>query len=258
MLTFFRRIRKGLLGDDAISKYLLYAIGEIALVVIGILIALQINNWNEKRKQNLNEKEIVIALYDELKLNKEYVEGRLVRLCDKLEHVCRILLQHTGKNHNSLPRDSFNKYLERLTSAYFIPKDVKLEQVINGDDFEIITNDSMRLLLANNWQRVSLTKHNGDKLYENYEMINQYLNENYTRRDLINNSDELDRYKLINDIGVSSLKLEYKNILNDPLFENLITDRLIKNNFCRYRMNQLNDHIDIVLDFIENNYEFEL
>jgi len=51
MLTFFRRIRKGLLASGATSKYLLYAIGEIALVVIGILIALQINNWNEDRKK---------------------------------------------------------------------------------------------------------------------------------------------------------------------------------------------------------------
>ena len=49
MLTFFRHIRKSLLGSGQARKYLLYAIGEIALVVIGILIALQINNWNEKR-----------------------------------------------------------------------------------------------------------------------------------------------------------------------------------------------------------------
>ena len=52
MQTLFRRIRKGFLSDGATSKYLLYAIGEIALVVIGILIALQINNWNEWRKDN--------------------------------------------------------------------------------------------------------------------------------------------------------------------------------------------------------------
>jgi hypothetical protein len=56
MLTFFRRIRKRLLSDGAASKYLLYAIGEIALVVIGILIALQINNWNEWRKDREKEK----------------------------------------------------------------------------------------------------------------------------------------------------------------------------------------------------------
>ena len=57
MLTFFRRIRKGLLGEGAAYKYLLYAIGEIALVVIGILIALQINNWNEERQDKIDEKQ---------------------------------------------------------------------------------------------------------------------------------------------------------------------------------------------------------
>jgi hypothetical protein len=50
MIAFFRRIRKGLLSSGQARKYLLYAIGEIALVVIGILIALQVNNSNEERK----------------------------------------------------------------------------------------------------------------------------------------------------------------------------------------------------------------
>ncbi|MGB5405151.1 MAG: DUF6090 family protein, partial [Robiginitalea sp.] len=57
MLRFFRQIRQRLLTDNKFSKYLLYAIGEILLVVIGILIALQIDNWNEenKEKQRLND-----------------------------------------------------------------------------------------------------------------------------------------------------------------------------------------------------------
>lgn len=55
MIKFFRHIRKRLLSENKFSKYLLYAIGEIILVVIGILIALQINNWNEER--NLNKQE---------------------------------------------------------------------------------------------------------------------------------------------------------------------------------------------------------
>jgi len=49
MLKFFRTIRKKLIDEDNVRKYLLYAIGEILLVVIGILIALQVNNWNEQR-----------------------------------------------------------------------------------------------------------------------------------------------------------------------------------------------------------------
>ena len=50
MIKFFRHIRQQLLGEGKTGKYLKYAIGEIFLVVIGILLALQINNWNETRK----------------------------------------------------------------------------------------------------------------------------------------------------------------------------------------------------------------
>ncbi|SFN76677.1 hypothetical protein SAMN04487989_103280 [Bizionia echini] len=56
MIKFFRKIRQNLLSENKFSKYLIYAVGEIILVVIGILIALQINNWNEK-KNNINQAE---------------------------------------------------------------------------------------------------------------------------------------------------------------------------------------------------------
>jgi hypothetical protein len=51
MIKFFRKIRQNLLMENKTGKYLKYAIGEIVLVMIGILLALQINNWNEKRKE---------------------------------------------------------------------------------------------------------------------------------------------------------------------------------------------------------------
>ena len=58
MLHFFRQIRQRLLTDNKFSKYLLYAVGEILLVVIGILIALQIDTWNETRKARIQESKI--------------------------------------------------------------------------------------------------------------------------------------------------------------------------------------------------------
>ncbi|MEH6538246.1 MAG: DUF6090 family protein [Psychroserpens sp.] len=51
MIKFFRKIRQNLISENKVSKYLLYAIGEIVLVVIGILIALQINNWNTQKNE---------------------------------------------------------------------------------------------------------------------------------------------------------------------------------------------------------------
>lgn len=58
MFKFFRHIRQQLLTENKFSKYLIYAIGEITLVVIGILIALQVNNWNEIRIAQKKEKKI--------------------------------------------------------------------------------------------------------------------------------------------------------------------------------------------------------
>jgi hypothetical protein len=52
MIKFFRHFRQAMIKENRVSKYLLYAIGEIVLVVIGIMIALQINNWNEQKKVN--------------------------------------------------------------------------------------------------------------------------------------------------------------------------------------------------------------
>ena len=65
MIKFFRRIRKKLLKEGNLRRYFIYAIGEIFLVMIGILLALQVNNWNEKRKQE----QLVIKLLEELNLN---------------------------------------------------------------------------------------------------------------------------------------------------------------------------------------------
>lgn len=66
MIKFFRRIRHRLLTDNKVGKYVIYAIGEIILVVIGILIALQINNWNENKKTDAKIKKSLIALKNDL------------------------------------------------------------------------------------------------------------------------------------------------------------------------------------------------
>jgi hypothetical protein len=71
MIKFFRHIRQRMLKDNRISKYVLYAFGEIVLVVIGILLALQINNWNSKRLDHARNQKLLIKLSKELDLNIE-------------------------------------------------------------------------------------------------------------------------------------------------------------------------------------------
>lgn len=74
MLKFFRKIRYDLMSKNKSTKYFKYAIGEIVLVVIGILIALQINNWNENNKLKAQEKEILYSLRDETANNNEILK----------------------------------------------------------------------------------------------------------------------------------------------------------------------------------------
>ena len=71
MIKFFRNIRRRMLGENRFSKYLIYATGEIVLVVIGILIALQINNWNEASKLKKSNRVLLHKLVGELDLNMD-------------------------------------------------------------------------------------------------------------------------------------------------------------------------------------------
>ena len=75
MLKFFRKIRQRLLSDNKFSKYLLYAVGEIVLVVIGILIALSINNWNTERINNNRVKQYVKSLVQDLENDIEMINA---------------------------------------------------------------------------------------------------------------------------------------------------------------------------------------
>lgn len=90
MLRFFRQIRKSLMEKNKTSTYILYAVGEITLVVIGILLALQINNWNEDQKAIDQEQRILNALIQETSRNSEIIQGcstqiiRTIQAADKI------------------------------------------------------------------------------------------------------------------------------------------------------------------------------
>ena len=92
MIKFFRNIRQRLLAENRVSRYFIYAIGEIVLVVIGILIALQINNWNEQRKLLNEEHELLMDIQSNIvttinDLKRDSIgNSRDLRLYAKIEH----------------------------------------------------------------------------------------------------------------------------------------------------------------------------
>jgi hypothetical protein len=90
MIKFFRKIRQNMLTENKFSKYLIYAIGEIILVVIGILIALAINNWNTEKENQIKEKEALSEIFQGLKSDKQQLieintqEREVIRMIDSL------------------------------------------------------------------------------------------------------------------------------------------------------------------------------
>ena len=80
MIKFFRKIRYNLMEQNKTGKYFKYAIGEIVLVMIGILLALQVNNWNEARKNRLLELIYLENITADLNLNinelQEFIASR--------------------------------------------------------------------------------------------------------------------------------------------------------------------------------------
>lgn len=85
MLKFFRKIRQNLLAEGKTVNYLKYAVGEIVLVVIGILIALSINNWNEERTVQIGQKSLLINLYENLAADSVLLEQNKEKLLKIIE-----------------------------------------------------------------------------------------------------------------------------------------------------------------------------
>ena len=106
MIKFFRKIRQNLLSEGKTGKYFKYAIGEIILVVIGILIALSINNWNENRKEYNALKTLTENLNNEFQKNLEELETDLTRVKNSIT-ATNTLLSYTCLLYTSpSPRDS--------------------------------------------------------------------------------------------------------------------------------------------------------
>ena len=113
MINFFRKIRKKLADDNKPLKYLRYAVGEIVLVVIGILIALQINNWNEAKKERTFEKKMLTEIRNVLVKDIDFFDNHLItgRL-GRVKQATRFFENYLRTD--SIHRDSINYHFSGL------------------------------------------------------------------------------------------------------------------------------------------------
>ena len=140
MINVFSKVRKKLASENKVMAYLRYAIGEILLVVIGILIALQINNWNEARKTKLEEKTSLKQLKEDL-----LAEATLLK---NLDTYCKQELNYLNEisngNYNSVSIDSFFLRITATLEFKSIVIETKYYGLKSGGKLDLISNDTLK------------------------------------------------------------------------------------------------------------------
>ena len=139
MIKFFRKIRQNLLSEGKTGKYLKYAFGEIALVMIGILLALQVNNWNESQKANQKEKFYLIKLEENLKQDTLLLNLQLEHIVIKLKGIKKLSLL------NNISKDSLHLLLVNslLSTNGFSPETTTWDNLQNTGKIDIINNQGL-------------------------------------------------------------------------------------------------------------------
>ncbi len=230
MIKFFRKIRQNLLSEGKTGKYFKYAIGEIILVVIGILIALQINNWNENR---LQQKQL-LSVYERTlsDINNDIQEfTAIVKHHDSIEYIFKRVI------NDSITPDLFDVGLSRLVTANSVATTLNTTGVnqlkaLNTNDslsLKIIEiYDQMKLIIIDNLEiSINNESENLQKIFmEKYDWYPEYMSKTIMQN---NSSKELQdyflyskeyRHHVVNNYNsrypnyVTSVKLSIK-ILND-------------------------------------------
>ncbi|QQS35966.1 MAG: hypothetical protein IPM56_17275 [Ignavibacteriales bacterium] len=227
MIRFFRNIRKKLVSENKVMAYLRYAIGEIILVVIGILIALQINNWNETRKQDITETEFIEGVKNDLAQDRKYMELILNLIEPKIE--AYNLLNNYIANITKPDKN----YTDSLLQEYFFvgqrtfyPISGSFQSAIAGNEINTYKNKELiRTLIKLYNSTYPRLIDNANMLDDRWTLLSEkYIHERRTKH--FNKMDNAQLSKVLDDIYFHLIQLQwYQNVLANTIAE---IDELLK------------------------------
>lgn len=220
MITLFRRIRHKLIESGAFTKYLLYAIGEILLVVIGILIALQINNWNEGFKNEQARVETLNSLNSEFEQNLKQlynIQSRHQMVYDGILKAFSLI----GTDISHVNIDSlYSLDISIQQNWTFNPRNGALKSAISSGDIHFIKSDSLKQLLFE-WQDLTLDLLEDELLGRQNSIRGRELYfYPYTVRRNVSNFDHP-------EIERSNEKDNYQSLFDNPDFEDFLANRYV-------------------------------
>ena len=153
MIKFFRKIRYDLMEKNKTAKYFKYAIGEIVLVMIGILLALQVSNWNQERKEADKEQLLLEALHKEFLENRTQLDS-VVFVHERSLASTQKMISRFPINIETINLDTLGKDLQYWGNwSTFNPSQGVIKSLVNSSTFELISDPDLRALLVS-WEDV--------------------------------------------------------------------------------------------------------
>lgn len=183
MIQLFKNIRKSLLNEGNTTKYLKYATGEIVLVVIGILIALQINNWNENRKERTEEKALLTQLKSEFESNYGQLGEKMIIRNNMIAASFKLLDYIDHPENRQL--DSVNSY---LVQTLLIPTfDPIVNDIMSSGRIQLLKNNRLKQLLTL-WtsEIISVTEEEENWVQYKYRRYTPFILEHASTRNILN------------------------------------------------------------------------
>lgn len=241
MIKFFRKIRQRLLTENKFSKYLIYAIGEIVLVVFGILIALQINNWNEHQKEIKAEKVILNNLTQEFQSNIRELQRQKTIVLKAFESN-RLLMSYFGKEKRHLQGMNMDSLIfSSVEFDQYNPSENAIQDLLQSGRFDLISNDRLKNLLFDWTREYKITQERYDDCDEKLrEEMTPYLTKNYLFKDI-------DQYGNLQWKTKSTFEIDKYQLFKDYIYENLTDDFMYRLDRYLNSLDNLEDIIDEIL-----------
>ena len=253
MIQFFRRIRQKLINSGKLSKYLIYALGEIALVMLGILLALQVNNWNEIRKQNDLEHSYLLALHEEFNHNLEILESVIKRNKRGMKNA-QELAQYTGPGEPTISEKELAKLFFGVINSeiQYRPGSGVVNEIISSGKLSVFRNAELKNALA------SL---DGLLLNVRYQEKEELGAVRQSIISLVQHSDISSR-KMVFEANFASFDIDGGKFTNSTLpllksipFDNLLTQFIFTSGYMEYRYGILKDEIEKIINIIDHQLE---
>ena len=178
MIKFFRKIRQKLLSENKFSKYLIYAIGEIVLVVIGILIALSINNWNIKNQERKTDRINLLALQREFIENKKILNELMELNTSNIEGATKMIESFKSGVSDSLSENTIANitYQTLGREINFTPNTGVLTEIISSGDLKLIQNQELKHKFAAFGSWIERIKHQEEEVLTNrYDLLDYII-----------------------------------------------------------------------------------